>query len=111
MYDDKSKPVYEQNQMMFSRAGKSTNNLYLAFQDKDKLKNIQSRVAAFLGKENEKDANKESMSQIDQVRNFMDIDGATGGDASHPIKKDSIGGGMMSPGGSVDANKITDVKL
>ena len=53
MYVNKSDPIQEQNQMMFSRAGKSTNNLYLAFQDKDKLKNIQSRVATYLGRATE----------------------------------------------------------
>lgn len=74
MYVDKSDPVHEQNQMMFSRAGKSTNNLYLAFQDKDKLKNIQSRVAAFLGKADEHSKSKDMISQMDQVRNFMSID-------------------------------------
>ena len=34
---------------MISRAGKSTNNLYQAFQDKQKHKNVQSKVAQFMG--------------------------------------------------------------
>jgi hypothetical protein len=38
---------------MFSRAGKSTNNLYLAFQDKDKLKLVQSKVTEALGLDKE----------------------------------------------------------
>ena len=40
----------EDNKFMFSRSGKSTNSLYLCFQDKDKLKNVQSKVARFIGK-------------------------------------------------------------
>lgn len=34
---------------MFSRAGKSTNNLYLVFQDREKHGTVQSKVAAFIG--------------------------------------------------------------
>jgi len=33
-----------------SRTGKSTNNLYLAFQDKNKLKSVESKVAKLIGK-------------------------------------------------------------
>ena len=63
--------------MMFSRSGKSTNNLYLAFQDKEKLKNVQSRVAAYLGKAGDQDKANENMSQIDQIRNFINIEEIT----------------------------------
>ena len=36
-------------QLMISSAGKSTNSLYLAFQDKEKHKMVQSKVAQFMG--------------------------------------------------------------
>ena len=47
---------------MFSRAGKSTNNLYLSFQDKERLNSVQSKVAAFLGKTADQDKEKETIS-------------------------------------------------
>ena len=37
--------------MPFSRAGKATINMYRAFQDQDKHKNVESKVAKFIGKE------------------------------------------------------------
>lgn len=74
MYVDTDAPVQEQNQLMFSRAGKSTNNLYLAFQDKERLNTVQSKVAAFLGKQKDPDKEKDNISQIDQIRNLMSQD-------------------------------------
>ena len=56
---------------MFSRAGKSTNNLYLAFQDKERLNAVQSKVAAFLGKSSEGDKSEQVNAQIDALRNIM----------------------------------------
>ena len=67
---------------MFSRAGKSTNNLYLAFQDKERLNTVQSKVATYLGKTQDLDKSKEPVSQIDQIRNLMaqdDVVGTTSG--------------------------------
>lgn len=65
MYVNSADPIQEQNQLMFSRAGKSTNNLYLAFQDKERLNTVQSKVAAFLGKTADQDKAQETISQID----------------------------------------------
>ena len=36
--------------ILISRVGKSTNNNYLAFQDKNKNKNVSSKVAKFIGR-------------------------------------------------------------
>ena len=41
---------------MMSRAGKSTNNMYLAFQDKEKHRWVQSKVAKFIGRNDEEEA-------------------------------------------------------
>ena len=82
---------------MFSRAGKSTNNLYLAFQDKDKLKSVQSKVAAFLGKENDQDKDKEQISQIDQIRNMMSIEENNEPDKKGGGKRASIDGDIAAP--------------
>ena len=40
---------------MMSRAGKSTNNMYLAFQDKEKHRWVQSKVAKFIGRNDEEE--------------------------------------------------------
>ena len=51
-------------QLMFSRAGKSTNNLYIAFQDKEKHKYVQSKVAEMLGLDKEEDTEQRPSNPI-----------------------------------------------
>lgn len=66
---------------MFSRAGKSTNSLYLAFQDKDKLKYVQSKVGSNLNPNGSFSAAElEShaiAAQIETMTNYMNIEDQT----------------------------------
>lgn len=55
---------------MFSRAGKSTNTMYLAFQDKDKLLNVNSKVANFIGAAKDNNT-EEKTSAVDAMKAMM----------------------------------------
>ena len=54
---------------MFSRAGKSTNTMYLAFQDKNKLDNVISKVSNFIGID--KAVRDEKVSASDALKAMM----------------------------------------
>ena len=41
--------------MLLSRAGRSTNNMHMVFQDKEKHSGIESKVARHMGKDKDKD--------------------------------------------------------
>lgn len=89
MQVNREDPLHEQNQQMYSRSGKSTNNLYLAFQDKERLNSVQSKVAAFLGKDmDQQEKDKEAVSQFDNIRSIM---------KKEDQQNKKIRGGMMSP--------------
>lgn len=68
------------NQWMFSRAGKSTNSLYLVFQEKDKLSTVQSKVAHFMGKSVDLDTSHKEVSPADAIKSLMAPGGVKGGD-------------------------------
>lgn len=68
------------NQWMFSRAGKSTNSLYLVFQEKDKLSSVQSKVAHFMGKSVDIDKGNNEPNAADAIKSIMAPGAVKGGD-------------------------------
>lgn len=68
------------NQWMFSRAGKSTNNLYLVFQERDKLKTVQSKVANFMGKSVDLDKTTNEPNAAEAIKSIMAPGAVKGGD-------------------------------
>ena len=57
---------------MFSRAGKSTTSQYLAFQDPEKLADIQSKVANYMGKLQVDTSNIPKKSPAEELKAAMD---------------------------------------
>ena len=62
----------EPTRFMFSRAGKSTTSQYLAFQDPEKLAEIQSKVTAFMGKPAESTQQAPKKSPAEELKAAMD---------------------------------------
>lgn len=56
---------------MFSRAGKSTNTIHLAFADPDRLKNVQSRISGFMGKTMDTDFAPKAQNAADTIKQIM----------------------------------------